>query len=134
MTMQYPFVLPCPICGETPKTYEPNSKRGYTAICQNCGFDFDNDDCDEPAKTWNNGVRDWYEKNIPPKVCPYCGNTGEEDPIITIRWRYGYGVLCEGCKNVGPFAATIPAALVAWNKQPEPEKVTTQDKEPECVN
>ena len=127
MTMQYPFILPCPICGETPKTFEPNSKRGYTAICQNCGFDFDNDDCDEPAKTWNDGVRWWYKKQIPPKPCLKCGRHEEYD-FAAIERAYGYRIECT-CGHAGPFTETIPAALVAWNKQAEQENVTTQDKE-----
>ena len=126
MAMQYPFILPCPICGETPKTYEHPEDGRYKAICPNCGFDFDNDDCDEPATVWNNGVKWWYKKQIPPKQCPKCGRNEEYDIGVT-EGLFGYYTGCT-CRHAGPFAATIPAALVAWNKQPEPESVTTQDK------
>ena len=127
MTMQYPFILPCPICGETPKTYEYSQDYNLKAICPNCGFDFDYDDNDVPAVVWNYGVKQWFEKGIPHKQCPKCGRHEEYD-FAAIERAYGYRIECT-CGHAGPFTETIPAALVAWNKQPEPESVTTQDKE-----
>lgn len=126
--MKYPFVLPCPICGETPKTFEIDSTGGYSAVCPNCGFNLDEDDNDEPAQIWNYAVRWWYRKQIPIKQCPKCKNNDEdwEYNIGVERRSNGYRMKCV-CGHAGPFTETIPAALVAWNKQPEPENVTTQD-------
>ncbi|WP_144268442.1 hypothetical protein [Desulfovibrio sp. An276] len=130
MTMKFPFILPCPICGETPTTYEWQPGDTCKTICSNCGFNFDYDFNDEPADAWNNSINEWYKKNIPPKKCPSCGNTGEEDDYLTVlKGPCGYFVCCASCQHVGLSEKTIPAALVAWNKQPEPKSVTTQDKD-----
>ena len=130
MTMKYPFVLPCPICGETPKTYEYPQDGRLKAICPNCGFDFDHYDNDALAAVWNYGITQWFEKSIPYKQCPKCGAKNEGYEYITLeQGPNGYYVMCQQCQYAGPFAATIPAALVAWNKQPKTENVTTQDKE-----
>ena len=131
MTMQYPFILPCPICGETPKTYEYTSEYSdYIASCPNCGCCFDDNPgyCEHPAAAWNESIRDWFKRHIPPKKCPNCGNNNQ-DKIEIGATILGYYLVCTECDHHSPYAATIPAALVAWNKQPEPENVTTQDKE-----
>ena len=128
MTMQYPFILPCPICGETPKTYEHPEDGRYKAICPNCGFDFNEEDCDEPATVWNYGVKRWFEEGIPHKQCPKCGAKNEGDEYITLeQGSNGYYVMCQQCQHAGPFAVNIVAACILWNKQSETENITTQD-------
>lgn len=129
MTMQYPFILPCPICGETPQAFKFIGGNTYRAICPNCSFDFGDADCGEPARIWNTSVIKWFEKNIPPKECPSCGSTRENENIYILRTYEGYRVRCGTCRYMGIAEKTIPAALILWNKQQEPENVTTQDKE-----
>ena len=120
--MRYPFVLPCPICGETPKTYEYPQDGRLKAICPNCGFDFDYDDNDVPATVWNYGVKQWFEKGIPHKQCPKCRAKDEGNEYITLeQGSNGYYVMC--------LQGLIAAACILWNKQSETENITTQDKE-----
>ena len=128
MTMRYPYVLPCPICGETPKTYEYSQDYNLKAICPNCGFDFDHDDNDVPAVVWNYGVKQWFEKGIPHKQCPKCRAKDEGNEYITLeQGSNGYYVMCQQCQHAGPFAVNIAAACILWNKQSEIENITTQD-------
>ena len=134
MTMQYPFILPCPICGETPKTFEYDQRGIYRPTCPNCGSGFANTAWtgvrrDETATAWNVAVIYWFVKYIPLKDCPNCEFTAEGGDVVPTSGPNGYYVHCEHCEYDGPVAASIPAACILWNKQAEQENVTTQDKE-----